>query len=92
MLAIQVAHRTSGGFIFALQLNHRMSDAAGVVQFMSAVGEMARGNSRPSIEPIWNRELLICTAPHGRIASKQRDNWKLYYYRVLIISEKMICS
>ena len=52
-----------GGFIFALRLNHTMSDAAGLVQFMSAVGEIARGASSPSILPVWQRRLLDARDP-----------------------------
>ena len=52
-----------GGFIFALRLNHTMSDAAGTVQFMAAQGEMARGAPAPSVQPLWRRELLNAREP-----------------------------
>ncbi|KMZ62258.1 putative Benzyl alcohol O-benzoyltransferase [Zostera marina] len=58
LLLVQVTRLTCGGFIFALRLNHTMSDAAGLVQFITAVGEMARGASRPYVLPVWNREAL----------------------------------
>ena len=35
-----------------------MSDAAGLQQFVSAMGEMARGIVTPSIPPVWERHLL----------------------------------
>ncbi|KAL5723538.1 hypothetical protein ACHQM5_006926 [Ranunculus cassubicifolius] len=63
LLLIQVTRLACGGFIFALRLNHTMSDAAGLVQFMNTVGEMARGLSEPSIKPVWNRELLNARDP-----------------------------
>ncbi|KAF9625477.1 hypothetical protein IFM89_023393 [Coptis chinensis] len=63
LLLIQVTRLMCGGFIFALRLNHTMSDAAGLVQFMNALGEMARGAHIPSIAPIWNRELLNARDP-----------------------------
>lgn len=47
-----------GGFILALRLNHTMSDVLGIVQFMSAVSEIARGAHAPSVPPVWQRELL----------------------------------
>ncbi|KAL2928482.1 Benzyl alcohol O-benzoyltransferase, partial [Bienertia sinuspersici] len=47
-----------GGFILALRLNHTMSDAQGLVQFMGAVAELARGAQSPSIQPVWDRHLL----------------------------------
>ncbi|KAK4714123.1 hypothetical protein R3W88_020030 [Solanum pinnatisectum] len=63
LLLIQVTRLKCGGFIFALRLNHTMSDAAGLVHFMTAVGEMARGASVPSTLPVWCRELLNSRNP-----------------------------
>ncbi|XP_019251556.1 PREDICTED: benzyl alcohol O-benzoyltransferase-like [Nicotiana attenuata] len=60
---MQVTRLRCGGFIFALRLNHTMSDAPGLVQFMTTVGEMARGASAPSILPVWCRELLNARNP-----------------------------
>ena len=40
-----------------------MSDALGLVQFMVAVGEMARGATSPSVHPVWQRELLSARDP-----------------------------
>nr|ABX57719.1 acyltransferase [Vanda hybrid cultivar] len=58
LLLIQVTLLSCGGFILALRLNHTMSDAPGLVQLMTAVGELARGSSSPSVIPVWRRELL----------------------------------
>nr|AMZ03414.1 acyltransferase ACT8 [Plectranthus barbatus] len=63
LLLIQVTRLRCGGFIFALRLNHTMSDAVGLVQFMSAAGELARGADIPSIPPIWKRHLLNARNP-----------------------------
>ncbi|XP_073289067.1 benzyl alcohol O-benzoyltransferase-like [Primulina huaijiensis] len=63
LLLIQVTRLKCGGFIFALRLNHTMSDAAGLVQFMSAVAELARGGRSLSTPPVWNRELLNARSP-----------------------------
>ncbi|MED6119873.1 Benzyl alcohol O-benzoyltransferase [Stylosanthes scabra] len=63
LLLIQVTRLKCGGFIFALRLNHTMSDAAGLVQFMSAVGEIARGAGEPLVPPVWRRELLNARVP-----------------------------
>ncbi|XP_030540706.1 benzyl alcohol O-benzoyltransferase isoform X2 [Rhodamnia argentea] len=63
LLLIQVTRLKCGGFIFALRLNHTISDTAGLVQFMNAVGEMARGADAPSIRPVWQRELLDARDP-----------------------------
>ncbi|KAE8679019.1 Benzyl alcohol O-benzoyltransferase [Hibiscus syriacus] len=63
LLLIQVTRLRCGGFIFALRHNHTMSDAIGLTQFMSAVGEMARGWLTPSIPPVWKRHLLSARDP-----------------------------
>lgn len=60
---LKVTRLKCGGFIFALRLNHTMSDAAGLVQFMAAVGEIARGARAPSIPPVWQRHLLNARDP-----------------------------
>ncbi|GFY83976.1 hypothetical protein Acr_03g0007500 [Actinidia rufa] len=59
----EVTRLKCGGFIVALRLNHTMSDAPGLVQFMVAVGEMARGATSPSVHPVWQRELLSARDP-----------------------------
>ncbi|XP_047950987.1 benzyl alcohol O-benzoyltransferase-like [Salvia hispanica] len=63
LLLIQVTRLKCGGFIFAIRLNHTMSDAFGLVQFMSAVGVLACGAEAPSIPPVWERHLLTARDP-----------------------------
>lgn len=40
-----------------------MCDAGGIIQFLSAVGELARGAKAPSIPPVWDRHLLAAHCP-----------------------------
>ncbi|XP_065871621.1 benzyl alcohol O-benzoyltransferase-like [Euphorbia lathyris] len=61
LVLVQVTRLKCGSFIFGLRYNHTISDAAGLVQFMSAIGEMARGATSPSILPIWERHILNST-------------------------------
>nr|GEY60418.1 benzyl alcohol O-benzoyltransferase-like [Tanacetum cinerariifolium] len=63
LILIQVTRLSCGGFIFAIRLNHTMSDAAGLVQFLMALGEIAKGASTPSTLPVWRRELLSARNP-----------------------------
>ncbi|XP_057807285.1 benzyl alcohol O-benzoyltransferase-like [Salvia miltiorrhiza] len=63
LLLIQVTRLTCGGFVLAIRLNHTLSDAAGIVQFMSAMGELARGAEAPLIQPVWERHLLSARNP-----------------------------
>ncbi|KAL9152201.1 hypothetical protein ABFS82_11G105200 [Erythranthe guttata] len=72
LLLIQVTRLRCGGFILALRLNHTMSDAFGLVQFMTAVGEIARGAKSPSIPPVWERHLLNARAP-PRVTCTHRE-------------------
>ncbi|KAK7397275.1 hypothetical protein VNO78_18442 [Psophocarpus tetragonolobus] len=59
----QVTRLKCGGFILAYYVHHSMCDAYGVSQFMSAWAEMARGATKPSIPPVWGREVLMARDP-----------------------------
>lgn len=63
LIHIQVTRLRCGGFIFALRANHTMADGAGLGQFLTAVGELARGAAAPSTLPVWARELLEARTP-----------------------------
>ncbi|XP_074579908.1 benzyl alcohol O-benzoyltransferase-like [Curcuma longa] len=63
LLLIQVTRLLCGGFVFALRLNHTMSDGSGLVQFMNAMVELARGAAAPSLAPVWSREVLEARHP-----------------------------
>ncbi|TVT97476.1 hypothetical protein EJB05_57271, partial [Eragrostis curvula] len=41
------------GFVLALRLNHTICDAIGIIQFMSAVGQLARGFPTVAVQPAW---------------------------------------
>lgn len=58
LILIQVTRLRCGGFVFAILFIHIMSDTRGIVQFMSALCEMAKGAARPSVLPVWEREIL----------------------------------
>ncbi|KAH7867059.1 hypothetical protein Vadar_028400 [Vaccinium darrowii] len=63
LLLIQVTRLRCGGFIVAIRANHTMCDALGQLQFMKAVGEIARGASSISVQPVWQREMLSAREP-----------------------------
>ena len=58
----QVTRLRCGGFIIALRVNHLMSDAPSIVQFMNAMSEMPRVCAT-SIPLVWQRELLNARNP-----------------------------
>ncbi|XP_004301775.1 PREDICTED: methanol O-anthraniloyltransferase-like [Fragaria vesca subsp. vesca] len=63
LLLLQVTRLRCGGFIFALRINHTMSDAVSLSQFLNAVGEMAQGADEPTVQPVWERGLLDARDP-----------------------------
>ncbi|GAU11590.1 hypothetical protein TSUD_345810 [Trifolium subterraneum] len=69
---IQVTRLKCGGFILDLSLNHTFGDGAGLKQFMNARTEMARGANKPSIQPVWHREVLMARDP-PRITCNHRE-------------------
>ncbi|CAK7333777.1 unnamed protein product [Dovyalis caffra] len=52
-----------GGIVFAIRLNHTITDAAGLNQFLSAMCEIAHGAHTPSIRPVWERHILNARNP-----------------------------
>uniref|UniRef100_A0A6V7QW52 Benzyl alcohol O-benzoyltransferase-like n=1 Tax=Ananas comosus var. bracteatus TaxID=296719 RepID=A0A6V7QW52_ANACO len=63
LLYIQVTRLKCGGFVFGLQICHNIADAPGVSQFMTALGELARGAEAPAVLPVWERALLTARTP-----------------------------
>lgn len=58
LLHIQVTHLSCGGFVLGVWMNHVIFDATGFIQFLRAAGELATGAVRPSVWPVWERDLL----------------------------------
>ncbi|XP_057545441.1 benzyl alcohol O-benzoyltransferase-like [Amaranthus tricolor] len=63
LILIQVTRLKCGGFILALRLNHTMADAPGLVLFMNAIAEFARGAKSLSTQPVWDRHLFNARNP-----------------------------
>ncbi|KAL2333550.1 hypothetical protein Fmac_014763 [Flemingia macrophylla] len=63
LLLVQVTSLKCGGFIFGLRFNHTMSDASGIGQFLNVLAEIACGAQKPSVLPLWHRELLCARDP-----------------------------
>jgi hypothetical protein len=58
LVLVQVTRLRCRGFTFAMRWNHVMSDGVSIVQFMNALGEMARGTTTASVRPVWKREII----------------------------------
>ncbi|KAJ4954248.1 hypothetical protein NE237_011031 [Protea cynaroides] len=63
LVLMQVTQFTCGGFVMGLIFCHSICDGLGAAQFLSAVGELARGLNHPSITPVWCREAVTTKAP-----------------------------
>lgn len=59
----QVTRLRCGGFSFAIRMNHTISDALGLLQFLTAIGELAFGAPAPSQLPVWQREIFSARKP-----------------------------
>ncbi|KAJ1284979.1 hypothetical protein BS78_03G246000 [Paspalum vaginatum] len=85
LLLVQVTEFSCGGFVVGVTFNHIIADGAGMVQFLSSVGEFARGVSPPSVVPVqhWDDRLpglpasMVApqksTMTHGRKALTRAD-------------------
>ncbi|GJY53562.1 benzyl alcohol O-benzoyltransferase-like protein [Tanacetum coccineum] len=72
LVLIQVTRLLCGGFVVGLRHNHTMCDAAGILQFSKALGEIARGASTPSTLPVWQRDFLLARDP-PRVTCTHRE-------------------
>ena len=84
LLIMQVTRLKCGGFIFAIRFNHTMVDGFGLVQFMKAIAEIARGAFAPSIFPVWQRALLNARDP-PRVTCRHHE-----YDQVVVTEDTLV--
>ncbi|XP_078158743.1 acyl transferase 7-like [Carex rostrata] len=58
ILLVQVTRFTCGGFVVGFRFCHAVADGPGAAQLMTAIGEIARGQEKPTIEAEWCREVI----------------------------------
>ncbi|EAY77476.1 hypothetical protein OsI_32518 [Oryza sativa Indica Group] len=63
LIFMQVTEFKCGGFAIAMQGNHCVADGFGASQFMNAIADLARGEPRPLVLPVWERHLVMARAP-----------------------------
>ncbi|OEL20353.1 3'-N-debenzoyl-2'-deoxytaxol N-benzoyltransferase [Dichanthelium oligosanthes] len=56
--AMQVTQFACGGFVVGFRFSHAVADGPGAAQFMTAVGDVARGHAAPLVAPAWGREAI----------------------------------
>ncbi|RCV06689.1 hypothetical protein SETIT_1G183200v2 [Setaria italica] len=70
LLLMQVTEFSCGGFIVGVVWNHAVADGVGIAQFLQALGELARGQSSPSVVPVrWDGSLP--RIPRAIVATRQ---------------------
>uniref|UniRef100_A0A0E0PZR4 Acyl transferase 7 n=2 Tax=Oryza TaxID=4527 RepID=A0A0E0PZR4_ORYRU len=60
ILLVQVTQFACGGFVVGFRFSHAVADGPGAAQFMTAVGEIARGRAAPALAPAWGRDAIPC--------------------------------
>ncbi|KAI5002725.1 hypothetical protein ZWY2020_027375 [Hordeum vulgare] len=55
---VQATRFTCGGFAVGIIFRHAVFDGHGAAQFLTAVGELARGFNAPSVAPVWGRDAI----------------------------------
>uniref|UniRef100_A0A5B7BY61 Uncharacterized protein n=1 Tax=Davidia involucrata TaxID=16924 RepID=A0A5B7BY61_DAVIN len=58
-LVLQVTVFACGGYTLGASVHHSICDGLGATQFFNAMAELARGATRPSVEPVWDRTSLL---------------------------------
>ncbi|KAL6991175.1 hypothetical protein U1Q18_009294 [Sarracenia purpurea var. burkii] len=58
-LVLQVTVFGCGGFSLGALVHHSMCDGLGATQFFNGVAELARGATRMSVQPVWDRAKLF---------------------------------
>jgi len=58
VLLVQVTAFACGGFVVGFRFSHAVADGPGAAQFMSAVGELARGAEAVPVDPQWGRDAI----------------------------------
>ncbi|KAH9303937.1 hypothetical protein KI387_008341, partial [Taxus chinensis] len=74
LLSVQVTSFTCGGFVVGISFYHSICDGKGLGLFLKGMSEISRGAFKPSIEPIWNREMV-----------KPEDLMYLQFYHIEVI-------
>ncbi|CAN6242417.1 unnamed protein product [Urochloa humidicola] len=72
LLMVQVTEFSCGGFTVGVTWNHLLADGAGMVQFLLAVGELARcGISPPSVVPVRRWDDSLPSLPSSTVAAQK---------------------
>ncbi|KAF5191517.1 Acyl transferase [Thalictrum thalictroides] len=62
LVQLQFTRFTCEGFVIGVTFSHSICDGLGAAQFLTAIGEFARGLQHPRIVPVWHRETIPAPA------------------------------
>ncbi|XP_052139330.1 spermidine hydroxycinnamoyltransferase 2-like [Oryza glaberrima] len=68
---MQITHLKCGGFVLGTHICHCIADAFGTFQFLKAIFDIARGEAKPTMLPVWKRELFVGTSLPPHIKEEQ---------------------
>ncbi|CAI9784696.1 unnamed protein product [Fraxinus pennsylvanica] len=87
---MQVTRFICGGFALGIRLNHTMADGYGIMQFLNAISELAKGASAPSISPTWHREQYLNARSPPRITCIHHEYEQILQSPDFMDSDKLI--
>ncbi|GJN38736.1 hypothetical protein PR202_gb27805 [Eleusine coracana subsp. coracana] len=67
ILLVQVTQFACGGFVVGFRFSHAVADGPGAAQFMTAVGDIARGHTAPLLSPAWGRDAIPSPPPGAAV-------------------------
>ncbi|XP_047078368.1 acyl transferase 1-like [Lolium rigidum] len=67
LIYMQLTRLRCGGFVLSVHTCHNVADGFGLLQFVKAIADLARGESRPAVLPVWNRESMFKARTPGRV-------------------------
>ena len=66
---LQITVFRCGGFTLGAAMHHALCDGMGGSLFFNAVAELARGSTRITVDPLWDREVLLGPRDPPRVES-----------------------
>ncbi|XP_004494470.1 acyl transferase 4 isoform X2 [Cicer arietinum] len=82
LVQMQVTQFSCGGFVIGLVFSHSICDGLGAAQFLNAVGELARGLDKPTIEPVWHRNFSLAPQPPALPKRPPADSPQMPHYKL----------
>nr|AAG12479.2 Putative hsr201 hypersensitivity-related protein [Oryza sativa Japonica Group]AAP51791.1 Transferase family protein, expressed [Oryza sativa Japonica Group] len=73
---LQVTEFKCGGFVMGFYISHCIADGFGMIQFIKAIVDIARGEQAPMVLPVWERHILTSRSPPPTIGATNTNTVK----------------